>query len=199
MIMCNGLPSHPLKPLTGDENPRENLPTLIDRAIFPGLQGGPHNHTTAAIAVALGEALKPEFKTYAQQILNNARSLAASLKNEGLNLVTGGTDNHLMIIDLANLNIGGKVAEHALEEVGITANKNTIPFDSRKPYDPSGIRLGAPAITTRGFKETEMKLIGQLIARLLKNHDNESIKQDIKKSVIELTDQYPLYPGLKYT
>lgn len=198
MIMCNGKPSHPLKPLGKDENPRENLPTLIDRAVFPGLQGGPHNHTTAAIAVALGEALKPEFKIYAQQILNNAKALAQSLTNEGLKLVTGGTDNHLMIIDLTDLGIGGKDAEKALEDVGITANKNTIPFDKRKPYDPSGIRLGTPALTTRGLKETEMKMIGQMIAKILKNINDEKIKNEVKKTVKELTDKYPLYPELKY-
>ncbi|MCX6786050.1 MAG: serine hydroxymethyltransferase [Candidatus Komeilibacteria bacterium] len=198
MIMCNGKPAHPLKPLAEDENPRENLPTLIDRAVFPGLQGGPHNHTTTAIAVALGEALKPEFKIYAQQILNNAHALAGSLMSEGLVLATGGTDNHLMIIDLTNLGIGGKVAENALEEVGITANKNTIPFDKRKPYDPSGVRLGTPALTTRGFKEDEMKTIGQLIAKTLKNTKNETVKEEIKKSVLAMTDKYPLYPNLRY-
>jgi glycine hydroxymethyltransferase len=198
MIMCNGKPSHPLKPLADDEKPRENLPTLIDRAVFPGLQGGPHNHTTAAIAVALGEALKPEFKTYAQQILSNAKALAQSLIDEGLELITGGTDNHLMLINLTNFGLGGKQAENAMDEVGITANKNTIPFDTRKPYDPSGIRLGTPALTSRGFKEAEMKTIGQLIAKLFKNIDNGLVKEEIKKTVKELTDKYPLYPELKY-
>ncbi|MDP2587083.1 MAG: serine hydroxymethyltransferase [Candidatus Komeilibacteria bacterium] len=198
MIMCNGKTSHPLKPLTEDEPMRENLPTLIDRAIFPGLQGGPHNHTTMAIAVALGEALQPDFKIYAQQILNNSKALAASLMNEGLNLATGGTDNHLMIIDLTNLGIGGKEAELALEEIGITANKNTIPFDKRKPFDPSGVRLGTPALTTRGFKEDEMTMIGQLIAKTLKNTKNETVKDEIKKAVLEMTSKYPLYPDLKY-
>jgi len=199
MIMCNGKPSNPLKPLAKDDNPREHLPTLIDRAVFPGLQGGPHNHTTAAIAVALGEALQPEFKTYAQQILNNAKALARSLINENLELVTGGTDNHLMLIDLTNLDLGGKQAEIALDEVGITANKNTIPFDIRKPFDPSGLRLGTPALTSRGLKENEMRLIGQLIAKLLKNVNDETIKKEVKKSVQELTDQYPLYPNLQYS
>ncbi len=198
MIMCNGKPSHPLKPLADDEDPRENLPTLIDRAVFPGLQGGPHNHTTAAIAVALGEALKPEFKIYAQQILNNAKALAKSLINEGLELTTGGTDNHLMIIDLTKLEIGGKEAEKALEKVGITTNKNTIPFDTRKPYDPSGIRLGTPALTSRGFKEEEMKVIGQMIAKVVKNINDDTVKNEVKKTICELTNRYPLYPNLKY-
>ncbi|MBU1036520.1 serine hydroxymethyltransferase [Patescibacteria group bacterium] len=198
MIMCNGKESHPLKPLSENENPRKNLPTLIDRAVFPGLQGGPHNHTTAAIAMALEEALKPEFKTYAEQILKNAKALAQNLIDEGLELVTGGTDNHLMLVKLTNLGIGGKQAETVLNEVGITANKNTIPFDERKPYDPSGIRLGTPALTSRGFKEDEMKIIGKLIAKILKNHESETIKQEIKKSVKELTGKYPLYPELEY-
>ena len=171
---------------------------MIDRAVFPGLQGGPHNHTTAAIAVALGEALKPEFKVYAAQILKNAKALAASLMNEGLNLATGGTDNHLMIIDLTNLGIGGKEAENALEEIGITANKNTIPFDKRKPYDPSGIRLGTPTLTTRGMKEQEMKLVGEYINRVLTDPNDEAVKSQVRTEVKELCAQFPIYPGLSY-
>ncbi|HLD27524.1 MAG TPA: serine hydroxymethyltransferase, partial [Patescibacteria group bacterium] len=177
---------------------KENIPTLIDRAIIPGLQGGPHNHTTAAIAVALAEALKPEFKDYAKQIVANAKALAESLLNEGLELVTGGTDNHLMIVDLTNLNVSGKKAEAALDEVGITVNKNTVPFDKRSPFDPSGIRLGTPALTSRGFKEEEMKIIGQLIAKTVKNIGHDAVKQEVKEKIKELTSQHPLYPNLKY-
>ncbi len=195
MILSHGKVSNPTKKV---KRTKENIPTLIDRAIIPGLQGGPHNHTTAAIAVALEEANKPEFKDYAKQIVLNAKALAASLMNEGLNLVTGGTDNHLMIINLTNLGVGGKDGEKALDAVGITANKNTVPFDTRSPFDPSGIRLGTPALTSRGFKEDDMKLIGSLIAKTLKNVNDNSIKDDIKKSVKDLTDKYPLYPGLKY-
>ena len=195
MILSNGKVSNPNKKV---ERTKENIPTLIDRAIIPGLQGGPHNHTTASIAVALGEALKPEFKDYAKQIVLNAKALAESLINEGLKLVTEGTDNHLMIIDLTDLNVGGKDAEKALDEVTITANKNTVPFDKRKPFDPSGIRLGTPALTSRGFEEADMKIIGQLIAKTLKNINDDSIKDEVKKTVKELTDKYPLYPDLKY-
>ena len=195
MILSNGKVSNPTKKV---EKTKENIPTLIDRAIIPGLQGGPHNHTTAAIALALAEALEPEFKNYARQIVLNAKALAQSLMNEGLELVTGGTDNHLMIINLTNLGLGGKEAEKALDEASITCNKNTVPFDTRSPFDPSGIRLGTPALTSRGFKEEEMKTIGQLIAKLLKNLNNSQIKEEIKKSVRELTDNHPLYPNLKY-
>ncbi|PIT90678.1 MAG: serine hydroxymethyltransferase [Candidatus Komeilibacteria bacterium CG10_big_fil_rev_8_21_14_0_10_41_13] len=195
MILSNGKVSNPTKKV---EKTKENIPTLIDRAIIPGLQGGPHNHTTAAIALALAEALEPEFKNYARQIVLNAKALAQSLMNEGLELVTGGTDNHLMIINLTNLGLGGKEAEKALDEASITCNKNTVPFDTRSPFDPSGIRLGTPALTSRGFKEEEMKTIGQLIAKLLKNLNNSEIKEEIKKSVRELTDNHPLYPNLKY-
>ena len=195
MILSNGKVSNPIKKVP---RTKENIPTLIDRAIIPGLQGGPHNHTTAAIAVALSEALKPEFKNYAKQIVLNAKALAKSMIDEGLELVTGGTDNHLMIADLSNLNVSGKDAEHNLDEIGITVNKNTVPFDSRSPFDPSGIRLGTPALTSRGMKEDDMKLIGQLIARLVKNINDNNIKEEIKKQVLELTNKYPLYPGIKY-
>ena len=195
MILSHGTVSAPTKKVA---KTKENIPTLIDRAIIPGLQGGPHNHTTAAIAVALEEASKPEFKDYAKQIVLNAKALSESLMNEGLELVTGGTDNHLMVVDLTNLGVGGKDGEKALDAVGITANKNTVPFDKRTPFDPSGIRMGTPALTSRGFKENDMKVIGQLIAKTVKNINDNNIKQDVKKTVKELTDKYPLYPGLKY-
>ncbi len=195
MILSNGTVSNPTKKV---ERTKENIPTLIDRAIIPGLQGGPHNHTTAAIAVALYEAMQPEFKDYAKQVVLNAKALAESLLNEGLELVTGGTDNHLMVIDLTNLNLGGQEAEKTLDKAGITCNKNTIPFDKRKPFDPSGIRLGTPALTTRGFKEADMKIIGQLIAKVLKNINDDSVKAEVKKTVRELTNKYPLYPNLSY-
>jgi len=198
MILCNGEPSNPLKPLDKEADPRKNLPTLIDRAVFPGLQGGPHNHTTAAIAVALGEALKPEFQDYAKQILLNAKALSTALLNNGLELVTGGTDNHLMIINLTSLKIGGRVAEDLLGSAGLTANKNTIPFDTAKPYDPSGLRLGTPALTTRGLKENDFTIIGELIANLLKNSASEEILAKTKTAVKDLADRFPLYPDLRY-
>lgn len=196
MILCNGKPSEPLKPLAKGANPREHLPTLIDRAVFPGLQGGPHNHQTAAIAVALKEAMKPEFKVYAQQIVKNAKTLAEKLTSEGLKLITGGTDNHLLLIDVTDLGIGGKQAEIVLDQVGITVNKNTIPFDQRKPYDPSGIRLGTPALTSRGFLEADMEIVGELIVKTLKNLDNSKVLDEVRVGVKELTEKHPLYPEL---
>src|SRR3989338_2523799 len=192
MIMCDGNPSEPLKPLPEDANPRENLPTLIDRAIFPGLQGGPHNHTTAGIAVALHEAMQPGFKMYAQQILRNAKVLAECLMGYGFNLVTNGTDNHLMLVDLQNKNITGKEAEKALEDVGITVNKNTIPYDPRKPYNPSGIRLGTPALTTRGMREEEMKTIADLISKAIDHPADAGVKERVRLDVFELCKGFPI-------
>jgi glycine hydroxymethyltransferase len=170
LILCNGNESNPLKK---PERTKENIPSLIDRAIIPGLQGGPHNHQTAAIAVALGEALTPEFKLYGNQIAKNAKTLSKELISLGFNLVTGGTDNHLMVVDLNNKDISGKQAEKALSTAGITVNKNTVPFDPRSPFDPSGIRLGTPALTTRGMKENEMKQIAVWIDEAVKNSTNE--------------------------
>ena len=143
------------------------LPGKIDRAIFPGLQGGPHNHTTAGIAVALGEAAKPEFKTYAAQIVKNAKALAKTLMDNGVDLVSGGTNNHLMLLDLSKYGGLGAQLEYAMDVAHMTANKNTIPGDSASPYYPSGLRLGTPAITTRGMKEKEMKQIGLWIAKII--------------------------------
>jgi glycine hydroxymethyltransferase len=194
MIMCNGNPSEPLKPLAEGANPRENLPTLIDRAIFPGLQGGPHNNTTAAIAVALGEAMKPEFVEYAKQILKNAKRLSEKLLEYDFTLISGGTDNHLMLVDMTNKNITGKQAEEILGIVGITVNKNTIPFDQRKPWDPSGIRIGTPALTTRGMKEAEMDIVAQFIKRALDNPAEENLG-NIKNEVKEFTKDFQI-PGI---
>ena len=195
IILSNGTVSNSNIPV---ELTKENIPTLIDRAIIPGLQGGPHNHTTAAIAVALKEAMQPEFKEYAKQIVLNAKALARSLMAEGLELVTGGTDNHLMLVDLTKAGVTGKEAEVALGEAEIFVNKNTVPHDLRKPTDPSGIRLGTPALTTRGLKENNMELVGQLIAKVIKNANNSSVKEEVKNQVKELMDQYPLYPELTY-
>lgn len=190
IILCQGNPSTPLKKV---ERTKENLPTLIDRAIIPGLQGGPHNHQTAAIAVALKEAATPEFKEYGRQIVKNAKTLAAELLAKGFNLVTGGTDNHLLLIDLTNKNISGKEGERALSQAGITVNKNTVPFDPRSPFDPSGIRLGTPALTTRGMKEEEMRIIAGWIDEAIKNWRDETKLTEIKKQVMELTKKFPLY------
>jgi len=170
----------------------------IDKAVMPGMQGGPLEHIIAAKAVAFKEALQPEFKEYQKQIVKNAQALAATLMSEELKLVSGGTDNHLMLVDLTNTGTTGKQVEDALGEVDIYVNKNMIPFDERKPADPSGIRLGTPALTTRGFKEEEMKEIGQLIARVIKNIETESVKEEVKKKVKELAGQHALYPDLVY-
>jgi len=194
IILCNGESSEPLK--APPERSRKYLPTMIDRAVFPGLQGGPHNHQTAAIAVALKEAATPEFKEYGHQVMRNAKALAQALLDEGIALITGGTDNHLILADLTPLNIGGKQAQNVLDEVGITLNKNMIPFDTRKPFDPSGIRLGTPALTTRGFNEEDMRVIGKIIGEVLKDSTNETIKNKARDTVRELTEKHPLYPGL---
>jgi len=164
----------------------------IDRAVFPGLQGGPHDNQTAGIAVCLAEASTLSFKKYAAQIVKNAKALAGELKKYGFNLVTGGTDNHLILIDLRNKNIDGKKAAEILEEAGIVVNKNTIPFDPNPPANPSGIRLGTPALTTRGMKEREMKLIASWINEILNVKCPTSNVQKIKKEVKKLCKNFPL-------
>ncbi len=189
MILCNGLPSNPLKKPTRSA---ENIPSLIDRAVIPGLQGGPHNHQTAAIAVALGEALTPEFKEYGKQIVKNAKKLASELTARGFNLVTGGTDNHLMVVDLNNKDISGKEGEHALGLAGITVNKNTVPFDPRSPFDPSGIRLGTPALTTRGMKEEHMVMVADWIDQAVKAHNNDKALAKIKSEIEIFAKDFPL-------
>ncbi len=171
----------------------EEFGKKIDKSIFPGIQGGPLMHVIAAKAVAFGEALKPEFKEYMQQVVDNAKALGEALKSEGIDLVSGGTDNHLLLLNLRSLGITGKVAEAVLDEAGITVNKNTIPFDTESPFVTSGVRIGTPAVTSRGFKEEEMKEIGTIIAKLLKNHEDESVKQEVKERVAALTSKFPLY------
>lgn len=170
---------------------KEELAKKIDSAIFPGSQGGPLEHIIAAKAVALGEALKPEFKTYQEQIVKNAAALADSLMAEGFDLVSGGTDNHLMLVDLRKAHITGKEMEHKLDEVNITVNKNSIPNDPEKPFVTSGIRVGTPAATTRGFKEEDMKVIGKLIWQTATEFDTKA--DAIRAQVAELTAKYPLY------
>jgi len=177
---------------------RKPWAAAIDKAVFPGSQGGPLMHIIAAKAVALGEALQPSFKTYAQNVVNNARVLAEALAAEGLNIVSGGTDNHLMLVDTRNLNITGKDAEHVLDEVGITVNKNAIPFDPTSPFVTSGIRIGTPAATSRGMDEQAMKTIAQVIALTLKNPKDEATLEKARGMVRDLTAQYPLYKGLEY-
>jgi glycine hydroxymethyltransferase len=165
----------------------------LDKLVFPGLQGGPLMHVIAAKAVSFKEALEPEFKAYQQQIVANAAALAATLMDEGWRLVSGGTDNHLMLVDVFARGITGKVAEAALDRAGITVNKNTIPFDTNSPMVASGIRVGTPALTTRGMKEREMEEVGRLMARALRAVGDESALADVKKDVQKLCDRFPLY------
>jgi len=174
---------------------REGLAKQIDKAVFPGSQGGPLNHVTAAKAVCFHNAMEPEFSEYAQQIVRNAQALAEELQARGFRLVSGGTDNHLLLVDLSDKGITGKEAEQALEKAGIVCNRNTIPYDKQKPFIGSGIRLGTPALTTRGLKESEMKEIGQMIARVLGRKVDEILLAKIKEEVKALCGQFPLYAG----
>lgn len=171
---------------------RKELALKIDKAVFPGLQGGPHDHITAAKAVAFGEVLKPVFKKYGRQIVKNAKTLASELKKYNFKLVTGGTDNHLILIDLTNNKVTGKEAEVALEVAGITVNKNTIPYDFRPPSDPSGMRIGTPAVTTRGMREAEMKKIAFFINEVIKNIKNDKKLAELKKETKRLCAKFPL-------
>ncbi|AYA78170.1 serine hydroxymethyltransferase [Bacillus sp. Y1] len=166
----------------------------IDKSIFPGIQGGPLMHVIAAKAVAFGEALQDSFKEYAANIIANAKTLAESLQEEGISLVSGGTDNHLLLIDVRSLGLTGKVAEHVLDEVGITVNKNTIPFDTASPFVTSGIRIGTAAVTSRGFGAAEMKEIASIISFTLKNHEDEAKLAEARERVSALTSRFTLYP-----
>ncbi|HLR10460.1 MAG TPA: serine hydroxymethyltransferase [Sporosarcina sp.] len=171
----------------------EEFGRKIDKSIFPGVQGGPLMHVIAAKAVAFGEAQKPEFKAYIQQVKKNAKVLGEALVAEGIDIVSGGTDNHLLLLNLRSLNITGKIAEAVLDEVGITVNKNTIPFDTESPFVTSGVRIGTPAVTSRGFGEEEMKEIAAIMGMLLKNHEDENVKTEARDRVKALTEKFPLY------
>ena len=169
----------------------------LDKAVFPGSQGGPLEHVIAAKAVAFGEALKPEFKTYSAQVIANAQALANGLAQRGFKLVSGGTDNHLMLVDLRSIGMTGKLADRLLGEINITANKNTVPFDPESPFVTSGLRLGSPALTTRGMEVEEFTEIANIIADRLLNPEDEAVKQDCQRRVAALCDRFPLYPHLK--
>ena len=175
---------------------KEKHAKAIDRAVFPGLQGGPHEHTIAGKAIAFNEALDPSFKEYALQVKKNAHHLAEEMKQRGFKLISDGTDTHLILADLTNKGVTGKIAQIALDEVGITLNKNTIPNDPRSPFDPSGIRLGTPAITTRGMKEPEMEKIAGWIDQTISSVEDEKTLSQIKKEVKEMCLQFPV-PGIK--
>ena len=181
----------------------EELGKLFDKAIFPGIQGGPLMHVIAAKAAAFGEALKPEFKIYIKQIILNAKALATELEKQGVNIVSGGTDSHVILCDLRPINLTGKISEESLDRAGITCNKNAVPFDKEKPFITSGLRIGTPAVTSRGFKEKEMLKIGQLIGKILKGISKDSenlsiIEEEVKKEVISMCRDFPLYSSLSY-
>lgn len=189
LILSKGVVGNPLK---RPEKTLENLPTLIDRAVFPGTQGGPHMHTIAAKAVAFGEALRPEFAAYAQQIVKNAAALADELKRGGLKLVTGGTSNHLVLVDVyGSFGIDGKTAQERLEASGITTNANAIPNDTLPPFRPSGLRLGTPAVTTRGMTEAEIKQITELIIAAIRT-DDPNVHAELKQKTGSLAKSFPL-------
>lgn len=190
MILSNGTVSNPLK---APEKTIDNIPTLIDRTLFPGIQGGPHMNTIMAKAVALGEAMHPSFKQYAKQVIINANVLAAELMNYSFRLVAGGTDNHMMLVDMvASRGIDGKQAEEALDAVGLTCSKNAIPDDTNPPFAPSGLRIGTPAMTTRGMKEPEMVEVAMLIDETISHRDDADKLAEIKAQIAELTFRFPL-------
>ncbi len=190
MILSRGVVGNPLK---APEKSIENIPTLIDRAVFPGMQGGPHMHVIAAKAVAFGEALRPEFKEYAKQILKNASVLADELKKREFDLVTGGTSNHLILANVqTSFGINGKIAEEALDKIGLTLNKNSVPDDPNPPFRPSGIRLGTPAMTTRGLKEEHMSLIAEWMRFAVDNHAQDEKLASKRHDIVELMLQFKL-------
>lgn len=190
MILTKGVVGNPLK---APEKTVENLPTLIDREVFPGFQGGPHMHTIAAKAVAFREAAQPEFKTYAEQILKNAKVLADELMKRGFKLVTNGTDNHLIQADIkTSFGFDGREAQIVLDKIGLSANCNAIPNDTLPPFRPSGLRLGTPAITTRGLKESDMALVAEWMQKALTSHSDDKELQTLHAEVVDFARQFPL-------
>lgn len=190
LILSKGTVGNPLKK---PEKTLENIPTLMDRAVFPGMQGGPHEHIIAAKAVAFGEALKPGFKAYAKQILANASALADALQQRGFDLVTGGTSNHLILADVAkSFDIGGDVAETALDKINLTLNKNAVPDDPRPPFRPSGIRLGTPAITTRGLREKDMERVAEWMKQAIDNREDDAKLNMLRDEVKQFALKFPL-------
>ncbi|MFS0555723.1 serine hydroxymethyltransferase [Brevibacillus sp. 179-C9.3 HS] len=175
---------------------KEEFAKAIDKSVFPGVQGGPLMHIIAAKAVAFGENLQPDFKDYAERIIKNARAFAEALTAEGLTLVSGGTDNHLVLVDVSKIGLTGKVAEHLLDEVSITTNKNTIPYDTQSPFVTSGVRMGTPAVTSRGFDEEAMKEVAAIIALTLKNPEDAAKHEEARQRVAALCQRFPMYEGL---
>jgi len=190
MILTKGIVSNPL---VAPEKTIENIPTLIDRAVFPGMQGGPHMHSIAAKAVAFYEAMQPDFKIYAKQIIDNAAVLADELQKRGFQLITGGTSNHLILVDInKSFGIDGKVAEKALDKIGLNVNANSIPDDTLPPFRPSGIRLGTPAITTRGLKQEHMAIIAEWMKQAIDNREDPAILAGLKQEVVAFARKFPL-------
>lgn len=177
---------------------KERHARAVDKAVFPGLQGGPHENVIAAKAVAFKEAMEPSFKEYARQIKINAKVFEQKFKAYGFRIMFGGTDNHLLLIDVTPKGLTGKIAEHVLDEVGITVNKNMIPDDPRSPMDPSGIRIGTPSLTTRGMKETEVAIIADVMNRTLAHADDDGVKAECRQTIKDLCAQFPIYPDLSY-
>jgi glycine hydroxymethyltransferase len=183
----------------GHKDPKGNIrmmSSLLDLAVFPGMQGGPLEHVIAAKAVAFGEILSDDFKAYGQQVIANAQAMARAFVDRGYQLISGGTENHLMLIDLRNKGITGKKAQESLDRAHITLNKNSVPYDDKSPFVTSGIRVGVPAVTTRGLKEAQMLTIVELIDTVLKNADDQTVIDTVKASVMNLMREYPLYPEL---
>ncbi len=194
IILSRGKVGNPLKE---PEMTKENIPTILDRSVFPGLQGGPHMNTIAAIAVALKKAKSDEFKEYAHQVIKNSKHLAKTLMDGGIKLVTGGTDNHMMVMNtVESFDLNGKEAEEALEKINITTNKSVIPDDPNPPFTPSGVRLGTPCATIRGMKEADVEKIGNWILEALKNHDNEKMLAEVESEVKEFCLEFPV-PGIE--
>jgi len=196
MIMMGKDKKNPWNKVAPKSGRVKNISELIDSMVMPGIQGGPLMHIISAKAVAFAEALRPSFKVYAKQIVANAKTLASILTSKGYNIVSGGTDTHLILIDLTNKNITGKSAENCLEKAGITVNKNMVPFDKKSPFITSGIRVGTPAVTTRGMKEAQMEIIAEMIDSIIINYENEKKINNIKNQVKELCGDYPLYEDL---
>jgi glycine hydroxymethyltransferase len=183
----------------GIKDPKGNtrpMSSLLDLAVFPGTQGGPLEHVIAAKAIAFGEILDPSFKIYQQQVQLNAQTIAKAFTDKGYHLISGGTDNHLMLIDLRNKNITGKKAQETLDRAHITLNKNSVPFDDKSPFVTSGIRVGVPAITTRGMKTEHMQIVADMIDKVLMNADDEQVISSVKEEVKSFMQQFPLYPEL---
>ena len=197
MIMMGKDPENPWGKVAPKSGRVKNISELIDSMVMPGIQGGPLMHIIAAKAVAFGEALKPEFKEYTKSVVENAKTMAEEFMALDYHVISGGTDTHVMLIDLTNKNITGKAAEKALEKAGITVNKNMVPFDQRSPFITSGIRIGTPAITTRGMGVTEMQNIVKMIDSVINDHENESLIEKVKNSVQELCNRFPLYDELR--